>query len=83
MHYGQFPKKKADQANDENTSDSHSTDEQPNPLRYLNATEQSCIHRSISLLHERMRDNLLEVWLVRLRRPGRHVVESLADAFRH
>jgi predicted nucleotidyltransferase len=39
------------------------TDEQANPLRHLNATEQDCVRRYVALLRERLGDNLVEVRL--------------------
>lgn len=36
------------------------TNDQTNPLRYLSATEQDCVRRYVTLLRERLGDNLVE-----------------------
>jgi predicted nucleotidyltransferase len=61
--YRQLRERKADQGSDQNTNDHHSTDVHPNSLRYLNETEQSCLCRRIALVRERLRDNVVAVWL--------------------
>jgi predicted nucleotidyltransferase len=39
------------------------SDEQTNPLKHLNATEQDCVRRYVSFLCEQLGDNLVEVHL--------------------
>lgn len=39
------------------------TNDQPNPLRHLNAIEQDCVRRYVSLLCEQLGDNLVDVQL--------------------
>jgi predicted nucleotidyltransferase len=39
------------------------TNDQPNPLKHLNATEQDCVRRYVAFLCEQLGDNLREVRL--------------------